>query len=236
MARRSGGPLLLMARWQMLAGLLLALGLAITLVRQALDARARSRAAPGLLFGKAADLLERPEIAQGGTIGSCLLTGRYDGHFVQVKTVIDTLAVRKLPSLWLMVTLPELLPVVATFDLMMRPAGPVTFSNFDQLAHTLPHPAGFPGDAVIHSDDPMHVLDTTVVAGHLKALFGAAGKELLITPKGLRMVSLLAEADRVRYGVFRQAAFGEVQLDPEVLRGIIVTLLALQTDIKSRHG
>ncbi len=56
-------------------------------------------------------------------------------------------------------------------------------------------------------------------------------KELLVTPKGLRLVRQLAEGDRARYGVFRQADFGNAMIDPQLLRGMLDKLIALQDDI-----
>src|SRR5438132_1289241 len=143
MARRIGGPLLLlmMQMWHLVIGIGLALLLAALLARHAMKVHARNRAAPFLLFDEASRLLDQPEIGQAETVGSYTLSGSYGGHPVQVRVVTDTLAVRKLPSMWLMVTIPEPLPVRAIFDMVMRPAGPVTFSNFDQLAHSLPLPA-----------------------------------------------------------------------------------------------
>jgi hypothetical protein len=217
--------------WQILVGTLLTVALALLLARQAARSRVRLREAPAAIFAEAANILQRPEYGHGETVGSYVLTGRYNNHFVQVKVLADTLAVRKLPSQWLMVTIPEPLPVAAVFDLMLRPAGPLTFSNFDQLAHTLPLPKGYPEDAVIRTDDRDRVLDPAVIAAHLVSLFDSRSKELLITPNGLRLVRLLSEADRVRYGVLRQAEFGNVQLDPELLQRTIVRLLKLRDDI-----
>lgn len=56
-------------------------------------------------------------------------------------------------------------------------------------------------------------------------------KELLITPKGVRIVWQLAEAERGRYGVFRQVEFGEVRLAPDLLRAILDRLIAIEQAI-----
>ena len=82
---------------------------------------------------------------RGQTAGVWTLNGRYRDHHFQLKTVADTLATRKLPSLWLMVTLPEPLPVTATTNMMMRAAGVTSFSNFDFLAPHTGFACGLPG-------------------------------------------------------------------------------------------
>ncbi|RVC71539.1 hypothetical protein EN745_35675, partial [Mesorhizobium sp. M4A.F.Ca.ET.022.05.2.1] len=59
-------------------------------------------------------------------------------------------------------------------------------------------------------------------------------KELLVTPKGVRIVWLLAEAERARYGVFRQVAFGDVRLDPALIERLLQSASALRDAINER--
>jgi hypothetical protein len=224
-----------MVMWTTLAGIAVATGFSVLLVRQLLAASARKRQAPDIIFGEARAALDDARVEPGPTIGSYRLTGFYRGLPVQVQTVVDTLNVRKLPSLWLMATIPEPLPLTATFDLMMRPSGPTTFSNFDDLPVTMERPPDFPEHAVLRTDDPAHVLPAYVVTPHLAPFFGPMAKELLITPKGIRMVVQMAEADRARYGVFRQAEFGEAALEAALLRDLLDRLIAVRTAILDWH-
>ena len=221
--------------WQTLLGSIMAIGLGAVLVRQFLDANARQRVAAADLLGGAAEILEKPHIDRAATAGVHRLTGVFDGLPVQVQTVADTLAMRKLPSLWLMVTIPAPLPVGSTFDMMMRAAGPASFSNFDQLPETIARPPDFPEHAVIRTDDASSVLPAQVVRKHLGLFFDGRAKELLISPKGLRLVTLIAEGDRARYGVFRQADFGAARVDATLLRNILEMLSALRSDIEAWH-
>ena len=59
-----------------------------------------------------------------------------------------------------------------------------------------------------------------IIAGHLDIFADGRAKELLITPNGVRIVWLLAEADRARYGVFRQAEFGDAGFDPALIESL----------------
>lgn len=191
----------------------------------------RQRLDPLRFYARAKPLLEQPELQDTGSVGYPRLVGRYHGHPVQVLPVIDTLPTRRLPALWVLVTLQCALPVSARFDLMMRPNAPTTFSNFDLLPVTMQTPHGFPEYAVLRTDDPKNVLAPEVVAPHLDIFQDSRAKELLITPNGVRLVWLLAEADRARYGVFRQADFGDTDLDPTVLQNLLDRLLALRQAI-----
>ena len=221
----------------MLESITTVLGIAVAIalvVRFAMRFRRASRkraAAPDTFFAHVKPLIENARYEGDKAIGYPQLVGRYRDLPVRLYPVVDTLAVRKLPSLWLLATIPEALPIKATFDLMMRPSGPTTFSNFDHLPATLDSLPDLPLYAVVRTDDPEHVLPHHVVAPHLDIFADPRAKELLITPKGVRFVWQVAEADRARYGVFRQAEFGEVELDPQMVRNVLDRLIALRASI-----
>jgi hypothetical protein len=212
-------------------GVIIAMGIGWQLYRKFLTTQTRKQVDRNTLFAAALKIIDEPVFEQQGAQEFPCLSGKYRGFSVQVKPVVDTLATRRLPALWLLVTLQDALPLKARFDMMMRPAGPTTFSNFDLLPETLKLPAGFPELAVIRTDNANQVLPAELIRPHLAPFFGLRAKELLITENGLRMVWLLAEADRVRYGVFRQAEFGSPQIDPDVLTDIFENLIAIRKDI-----
>lgn len=219
--------------WQFITTSLLSGLFVALLVRQFIRTAAERRAEPFRLFSEAKEIIDGAQIAAGEAAGTFHMTGTYRGRDIHATVVTDTLAVRKLPSLWLMATIPIRLPVKATLDLMMRPTSATSFSNFDNLPFNLATPAGFPDHLVIRSDAPEPGLPLDLIAHHIKPLRIPRGKELLITPNGLRLVYLLAEADRARYGVFRQADFGEAIVDPRILQDCLDNLLDLQADIEA---
>lgn len=221
---------------QIIAGVALALALAALLLRHVKKAHAKAEAAGAIMFRDILPTLADAKLRKGEAAGTWKVEGRYQGHPFQLQTVVDTLAVRKLPSLWLMITLPEAQPISGTVDLVMRPSGPSTFSNFDFLDHTFSTPAGFPERAVIRSDKPQPPLALATLTPHLALFHGSQGKELLVSPKGLRIVLQAAEGDRARYGVFRQAEFGDAALPPALVTEGMNTLLALAGDIRKNHG
>lgn len=201
------------------------------LIRRYLRERERQRQEPRRFYARASALLDQAELEDTGSTGYPRLVGRYHGLPVQVLPVIDTLPTRRLPALWVLVTLQCALPVSARFDLMMRPNAATTFSNFDLLPATIETPRGFPEYAVLRTDDPQKLLPPQVVAPHLDVFEDSRAKELLITPNGVRLVWLVAEANRARYGVFRQADFGDADLDPSDLQNLLDRLVALRQAI-----
>ena len=221
---------------QIIVALAAAAGLGFVLWRKAQSSKTSALKTPEILFGEIQSLLDSPTIEPGPTVGTWKLTGHYRGHVFQIQTVIDVLVTRKLPSLWLMVTLPEPQPVEATFDLMMRPAGPSTFSNFDFLDHVVATPSNFPTHAMIRTDDPLKLPAIEKILPHLNLFFGPKGKELLVSPKGLRIVVQAAEADRARYGVLREANFGAVVINADLTVSCLNTLIDLQNALKESDG
>ena len=166
-----------------------------------------------------------------GTAGVITWEGSWNGRRVQLRTIVDTLATRKLPARWLSVSITEPVSVPGTFDMMMRPGSPTTFSNFDHLDHTLPKAPGFPAEAVLRTDRRGARFPQGIIASHTGIFSEGRAKELLITPKGIRIVWLLAEAERARYGVFRQAEFGDATVDPALIERLLVSMSALRDAI-----
>lgn len=206
--------------------------LALFLVRNYLTKRQRNATATSRLFSQVRSLLKNSSETGGNSLGSHRLDGVYQNHPVQIQTITDTLATRKLPSLWLMVTVPAKLPVTAKLDMMLRSAGPTSFSNFDFLNHSLVPPAGFPEHAALRSDKDSGYANLNIVKNHISFFANPRAKELLITPEGLRLVVQLAEAERARYVVMREANFSDVQIDADLVKEMLETLLALKAALE----
>ncbi|WP_292113553.1 hypothetical protein [Mesorhizobium sp.] len=170
-----------------------------------------------------------------GTAGVATWAGSWKGERAQVRTIVDTLATRKLPTRWLSVSITEPVAVPGIFDMMMRPGSPTTFSNFDHLEHTLPKTTALPAEAVLRTDRRGVAFPQDLIAAHAGVFAEGRAKELLITPKGARIVWLLAQADRARYGVFRQAAFGDARLDPALLEELLEAASLLRHAINRRE-
>lgn len=210
-----------------------AIVLALVLHLAWLARRGRNRVLAALAADEAAirTVIADAANVSDGTAGVITWEGSWSGQRVQLRTIVDTLATRKLPARWLSVSITEKVSVQATFDMMMRPGSPTTFSNFDHLQHTLPKAPGFPAEAVLRTDRRGTRFPQSIIADHLEPFSEGRAKELLITPGGVRIVWLLAEAERARYGVFRQAAFGDARIDPTLIQRLLVSLSGLRDAI-----
>lgn len=159
------------------------------------------------------------------------MTGRLHGLGFDIQVIPDTLTFRKLPALWVLVSLPETLPLRATLDLMARPAGNEPFSHFTTLPHSLPRPVGLAPDIGLRSDDAALVPPADLITRHADLFDDPHIKELVLSPKGLRIVLLAEEADRGRYLLFRDAEMGRTPLDPARLSPILDRLRAIREDV-----
>lgn len=192
---------------------------------------ARRFAVRGRYFAGVERLFAEPILATAPT-GFPRLSGHYQGALFDLQVVPDTLTYRKLPALWLLVTLAEPTPARATLDVMLRPRGVEPFSNFRDLGQQIATPQGFPEDCAIRSDAPEAAPPAELVLAHLTRLKPDLLKELVISPKGLRLVWLAEEADRTRYLAFRDAEMGRTPLAPALLQPLLAALLALRDDLK----
>ena len=207
---------------------LAALGLWLAL-RLARETRARS-AARASFFSEVKPLFDGGE-ARVQPSGFPRMTGRRNGLAYDLQAVPDSLTFRKLPALWVLITLPAPLPLRATLDLMARPSGNEPFSHFSTLPQSLPTPPVLPAHVAIRSDDAARITAAKLITAHADLFDDPQVKELVLSPKGLRIVILAEEADRGRFLIFREAEMGMTPLSPARLAPFLDRLAALRAEI-----
>lgn len=209
-----------------LLGAALTLGLALRLVRAA----ARRAGARAGYFAALETLFDRCETRLQPS-GFPRMTGWRGGLAFDLRALPDSLTFRKLPVLWVLVTLPGALPVRATLDIMARPSGGEIFSRFATLPQSLPPLAALPEGVAARSDDAAGVPPAALIARHAALFADPRVKELVIAPAGLRVVLLAEEADRGRYLLFRDAETGMTPVAPARIAPVLDALAALREDL-----
>jgi hypothetical protein len=204
----------------------LGLWLALRLIR---ETRARSHARASY-FSDVKPLFDGGE-TRLQPAGFPRMTGRRAGLEFDLQAIPDTLTFRKLPALWVLVTLPESLPLQATLDLMARPSGNEPSTRFATLPQSLPTPPDLPKEIAIRSDDATGIPPPDLLARHADLFADPRIKELVLSPKGLRIVILAEEADRSRYLIFREAEMGRTPLAPARLQPLLDRLAAIRKDV-----
>ncbi len=185
-----------------------AAGLAWRLVRSTQKSRRDQVHLQEMLAANIRLIVADAQLVPNPAAGVLTFVGHWQGMRVQVQTIMDTLAVRKLPSWWISVTVAEPVKVNGIVNILMRPAMTASFSNFHLRPVAIRTPEDFPDHAAIRMDRPETVFPEEAIRANVDMMSDRRAKELLISPDGLRLVWLMAEGDRARYGVFRQADFG----------------------------
>lgn len=165
--------------------------------------------------------------------GFARVSGSYRGQTFDIQVVPDSLSLRKLPCLWLLITLPEPLAQLGTFDVMLRANGLETFSRFATLPDLIAAPASFPDNCTIRTNAPNAMPDPMIIGSYLTGLDAARLKELVVAPTGVRLVWLVEEADRGKYLLFRDAETGAMPLSPQQLQPLMDGLSKFWADLQS---
>jgi hypothetical protein len=205
------------------------LGLTLWLGFAHWQAGKKRKAARAGYFDAVARLFDRV-VVEIQPSGFARMTAHKGGHAFDLQAVQDTLTFRKLPALWVMVTLPETLPVKATLDIMARPSGNEPFSKFASLPQSLERPDFLPDFIALKSDNAAAV-KARYLKTYARIFDDPHVKELVISAKGLRLVILAEEADRGRYLIFRDSEMGAEPLKANRILPLLETILAIRTDI-----
>lgn len=201
------------------------------LVRQSRRDSASIRALRAAIFDPCLACFDTYRITQDAA-DFPFLDGRIQGRRLLLEPVVDAVTVRKLPVLWLRLTLPEPLPINATLSLLVRPQGTEFWSPSASLAHRLDIPPGWPEHALLRSDneDVRHLLP--ILGPFVQDLFpDLRAKELVVSPRGVRLVYQLDQARRSNYLVLRTALFDEASLAPDVLMALVERSFAIHAAI-----
>lgn len=212
----------------LVASLVLIVGLAVAQRRTRRTLQQRRAG----LFAASCGILDTYRITQAG-IDYPEMQATYRGHAFHVDAVVDTLTFRKLPVLWLRVSLLAPLPGMATFDILVRSQNVEFYSPSADLPHRLEPRPGWPADAMIRTDNQGRLPDLAVLDRHIPLFQTPQMKELLITPKGVRIVRLLDQAKRAEYLVMRQAEFENATVAPDLLRDLLDRAIALYQDLRA---
>lgn len=144
-------------------------------------------------------------VSQDG-IGYPSLRGRWNGRWVKLDLAVDTLAMRQLPTLWMLVSVLRPLPVRTPIDITLRPRSSDIVSAGTGFAFEHAVPPGWPTDVRVSTPEPalppLEALDDAV-----ELLEQPTTKGLLIAPGGVRIVHALASGAVGQYRVVRRPKF-----------------------------
>lgn len=159
------------------------------------------------------------------------LEGTYKGHTFKLELIPDMVGLRKLPSLWLLLTLQEKLPWRGSLDLLMRPQNIEFWSPSNQLGHTMTLPKHWPQHMAVNTNFPELIPAMERLDPHIAIFDDPRMKELLIAPGGVRLVWQADQGRSAHYMVLRQAEWERLQLEPDKVRSMLEKALAIHRDL-----
>lgn len=159
-------------------------------------------------------LFERAEQADG-VGGFPRLAGEIAGRRVVVELLPDTLTLRRLPQLWLCLTVMTPLPGGAAFGVLARPSGGEFYARTPDLPVRLEPPAGLlPEDVMVRGRRRGAAFLAQAERAIADLMADARVKEVLVMPAGLRVIFQAAEGNRGQHLLLRQCDFGDKRFDP----------------------
>lgn len=209
-------------RWD---AVVLAAALAGALAWLARRDQARARAWRAHLFDDCIHLLTQAEVRIDRT-GWPVLAGQFDGLPVTLSLILDDAGYRKLPVLWLSATVGAPLRIDAAFDALAREQGTEFYSPANELAERLPLPPDWPMHVSLRADRPA-VAPVALAASGARFFAGAEAKEIVVSPRGVRLIRLVAEGRRAEYLVLRRSRFDLERIDPAVAGAVLASASAL---------
>ncbi len=190
------------------------------------DHRAAKLARRGLLDGCRATL-QAVRVTQCAD-GFPSLSGFHGGLPVRVTLVPDTMTVRRLPQLWMTVTLQHA-AARPGFGVLVRHAGTEFYALTPSFQHRLEPPAGLPWEVVARGDDPaaQHLLEG-LVEPLGRILADGRIKEVAVTAKGFRIVRQVGEGRRGEHLLLRQSVFDDADIPAALVQSLLDELDALR--------
>jgi hypothetical protein len=183
------------------------------------------------------DVLEHSELTQRG-IDFPVLTGYYRGAPVTVAMIVDTLTLRTLPTLWLSVTRREALPVTGPVDMLLRPSATDIVSPGERFPAQHRVPAGWPAHVRV-ATPPDGTASLPGLSAALPLLRNPRTKDVLVTPKGARVITELARAELGHYRLVKRSRFNP-RLSVGELTATLDAVCAMTEGIQraaaDRHG
>ncbi len=163
--------------------------------------------------------------------GLPLLQGEYDGYRVSLGIVEDTVAWRKLPPLWLLVTVHGKAASEGSLDLIVRPANNEFYSPSWQWDGNLHLPTGWPQHAILkYRKRPA---DLEALNPFVPRLFSDDRmKELLVTPQLLRLTYMAKQANRGEYLIMRNAVYDAIPLERDLIESLLKKAVDLRRTVE----
>jgi hypothetical protein len=195
------------------------------------DARAAA-AVRHCLLDTGLNILEAPKFSIQPS-GFPKIEGTLHGRSFRVALIPDTLTFRRLPQLWLDVTLKRDLPAVHDrIAILVRPSGADYYSLTDHLRDYLLPPAGFPDSCLVKGQGAgAQALLKRIAPCAVRLLQDSKIKEIDVSPRGIRILRQFAQGNRGSHLILRQSVFDGALLQADELEDMINAVLQIENTL-----
>ena len=159
-----------------------------------------------------------------------VIVGRHDGHDARLDVVIDALALRKVPRLFLRAAIHRRLPVGAPVFAVRMSSGSGMVENDPRLVRDLPTPGTWTEEVIVRTteDGPARVPDELLRAGRM--FDDPRTASVMVSPRGVRIAWEVARGDVAAWRVSRGARFGG-RVSADVARELLDTSAGMAAEL-----
>ena len=206
--------------------ILVIIAMCVYLYKRYQQDRAKTMHDKSHIFDECISLLQAPQLSENG-VDFPKLRGMYEGFDVSLELVTDTLAVRKVPPLWLLVSIKSRHEIKGYLDIIVRPQNNEFYSPAWQWAGHLQTPNNWPAHSMIkYQDEPA---DVAILNQFVPALFNdEKTKELLVMPGLLRITYMAKQAERGEYMLMRNSIFDAMPIEKMLVQSIITKAIHIR--------
>lgn len=199
--------------------------LVAAMVAEQLRQHRRIRREHGGLLDQVTGVLENSRLERDAS-RLPVVVGRHQGHDARLDVVIDALALRKVPRLFLRAAVHRRLPVGAPVFAIRTSSGSGMVENDPRLSRYLPTPATWGEEVVVRTteDGPARVPDDLLRVGRL--FDDPRTASVMVSPLGVRIAWEVARGEVAAWRVSRGARFGE-RVRADLARELLDTAAAL---------
>lgn len=163
--------------------------------------------------------------------GFPVIKGHYNGFDVQLNLIPDTIVMRKVPPLWLMVSIKANKKSKGSMDFIVRPQNIEFYSPGWHWDGLFKAPANWPQYSIAKYQDTK--ASVSVLDEYIPRLFSDEKvKQLLVTPDSVRITYMAKQAIRGEYLLTRSAVFDEQAIAGDDVKKIIEYAIAIRTSIE----
>lgn len=162
------------------------------------------------------------------------LSGRRGASNVDIRLISDTMTIRRLPQLWLQVTVLDRLDIRSGVAVLVRPSGYEFYSLTAAFHHLLDTPSSFPSEVIVRGTDAGAAKLLEKLGPSMAVILeDPRVKEIAVTPQGLRLIRQAGEGRRGEYLLLRQAVFDQATVTADQLDAALDEVETLRAALKT---